>query len=218
MRGRVIVLCCGVAAAVTALLAWNRVVEPAAPERPVPSEVATADTRASEPGPQLPPPRPPVPDIVAAPVAPAPAAIGAKALPSPAMPPSRSAFALSSDHRALIQGTLLAATDLDRLESEARDDPWAAEAERLIRQALVKHDGAADFDVIAIDCRQTLCAIQAFSNGENGHRRWVEAVDELYRDALGSLFDSVNTAFPTQGSSRSPVLTLLHRKPPAPSQ
>ena len=129
---------------------------------------------------------------------------------------ARSAFALSSNHRTLIQETLLAAADHELLEREPRDDGWASESERLIRQELARHGSTGDFDVIAVDCRQTLCAIQAFSYGEDGHRKWVGAVDELYKETLASIFDSVNTAFPTQGGSRSPVLTFLHRKPVAP--
>jgi hypothetical protein len=164
----------------------------------------------------------PEPDLAAQPPAAAPLAAPTVTAPVPkpappqASPPVHTTFALSSDHRALLQGTLLAASDLDRLESEPRDDAWATETERLIRQELARRGSAVDFDVIAVDCRETLCAIQAFSNGENGQRRWVEAVDDLYRDTLASVFDSVNTAFPTQGSSRSPVLTFLHRKPAAP--
>ena len=122
-----------------------------------------------------------------------------------------SSFALSSDHQTLIQETLLAAADHELLEREPREDAWATDSERLIRQELARHSSTRDFDVIAVDCRQTLCAIQAFSYGENGHRAWVEAVDDLYKESLASVFDSVNTAFPTQGS-RSPVLTFLHRK------
>jgi hypothetical protein len=127
-----------------------------------------------------------------------------------------SSFALSSDHQTLVHETLLAAADHQLLEREPREDAWATEAERLIRDELGRHASAGDFEVIAIDCRQTLCAIQAFSYGENGHRAWVEAVDDLYKESLADVFDSVNTAFPTQ-AGRSPVLTFLHRKSPTPN-
>jgi hypothetical protein len=126
-----------------------------------------------------------------------------------------SSFALSSDHQTLIHETLLAAADHELLEHEPRDDAWAIESERLIRDALARHASAGDFEVIAVDCRQTLCAIQAFSYGENGRRAWVGAVDDLYEESLSSLFDSANTAFPTQ-AGRSPVLTFLHRKSASP--
>ena len=63
-------------------------------------------------------------------------------VPPPASPTVHSTFALSSDHRTLVQGTLLAAGDLDRLENEPRDDAWASETERLIRQALARHANA----------------------------------------------------------------------------
>lgn len=158
---------------------------------------------------------PPAPAVPLAGAAPASAAVAAPAAPPEPPPATRSPFALSSDHRTLLQGTWLAAADLDQLERERRDDAWAADTERLIRQELARQSSAADFDLIAVDCRQTLCAIQAFANGENGQRRWVEAVDELYKETLASVFDSINTAFPTQGSRRSPVLTFLHRKPVA---
>ena len=127
----------------------------------------------------------------------------------------RSSFALSSDHQTLIHETLLATADLELLEREPREDAWATESERLIREELARHGSAGDFEVIAVDCRRTLCAIQAFSYGENGRREWVEAVDDLYKESLANVFDSVNTAFPTQ-EGRSPVLTFLHRKSATP--
>jgi hypothetical protein len=120
-------------------------------------------------------------------------------------------FALSSDHQALIRESLLATPDHVRLEQEPRDDAWATEAERLIRQELARHASAGSFDVIAVECRKTLCAIQAFSYGENGQRVWVDAVNEVYKESLTDSFESVNVAFPTQGG-RAPVLTFLHRK------
>ena len=127
--------------------------------------------------------------------------------------PRGAAFALSSDHQALVQDALLASADHDLLEHEPRDDAWATEAERLIRQELARQGRALDFDVIAVDCRQTLCAIEAVSYGENGQREWVAAMDEAFRQTLGSVFSSINTAFPTEGR-RGPVLTFLHRRPP----
>lgn len=222
MRGPLIALSGGLAAAAAVLLVLRGGGEPQpmtqpAPAAPVPASAAVSVVRPPPP----PQPQPP------APAAKGPGALSASstvvaAVAKPALPQAgptvHSAFALSSDHRALIEGTLLAAADHDQLEREPRDDAWATETERLIRQELARHGSAVDFDVITVDCRQTLCAIQAFSNGENGHRQWVEAVDELYKETLASVFDSVNTAFPAQGSSRSPVLTFLHRKPFAPKR
>ena len=137
------------------------------------------------------------------------------ALPEARQP--RSAFALSSDHQTLIQQTVLARADHELLEHQPRDDAWASESERLIRQELERDPSAGDFEVIAVDCRQTLCAVQAFSYGENGHREWVGAMDELlFAETLDRVFDMVNTAFPTNGGRRSAVLTFFHRKPVKP--
>jgi len=228
MRAPLIALLCGLAAgaALLALRGGDETQEPQpAPLARAPRATA-AEPQEAQPGPLAPPPasaavsavsRQPqaVPDarsfgaISAASTAAA-AASGAS--------PAHATFALSSDHQTLIQETLLAAADHELLEREPRDDVWATESERLIRQELARHGSARDFDVIAVDCRQTLCAIQAFSNGENGHREWVGAVDELYKETLASGFDSVNTAFQTQGSNRSPVLTFLHRKPVVPKR
>lgn len=134
----------------------------------------------------------------------------------PALPEERrpySVFALSSDHQIQIKQTVFAIADHEKLEYEPRDDAWAMKSERLIRQELAQHPNAGDFDVIAVDCRQTLCAIQAFSYGKNSHREWLGAMDELlFARTLNGEFDMVNTAFPTEGGSRSPVLTFFHRK------
>lgn len=222
MRGRLIALSCGLAAVAALLFAWYGGGEPPTIAAPAPTAPSPGGVASSAPSPQppslaqepLPEMAAPLPNGPPSPASAVPAPV-TKPAPPQAVPAVHSTFALSSDHRTLVQGTLLAASDLEQLESEPRDDAWASEAERLIRQALAQHASAADFDVVAVDCRQTLCAIQAFSSGENGHRRWVTAIDELYRDALASAFDSVNTAFPTQGSGRAPVLTFLHRKPVA---
>ena len=124
-----------------------------------------------------------------------------------------SVFALSSEHQIQIGQTVFAIADHEKLEHEPRDDAWATESERRIRQELAQHPRAGDFDVIAVDCRRTLCAIQAFSYGNNSHREWLGAMDELlFSQTLTSEFDMVNTAFPTEGGSRSPVLTFFHRK------
>jgi hypothetical protein len=139
---------------------------------------------------------------------------------SPEAPPRRTVFALSSDHRALLQQAPLASSDHDLLERESRDDAWASESEQLIRQELARQGAAADFDVVAVDCRQTLCAIEAFSYNQGDRREWVEAMDAAFKEAFGNAFSSMNTAFPTEGS-RAPVMTFLHRKPSgtdAPSQ
>jgi hypothetical protein len=226
MRALLIALLFGSAAAV-ALLAWRggsesqegqlaplvttpaRTAEPGETQRaPLAPTPAGAAAQASSG--QLQPPLSAAPSPGAA----SPASSTAAALTLPARSegsPEQSSFALSSDHQTLIHDTLLAAADHELLEREPREDAWATESERLIREELGRHGSAGDFEVIAVDCRQTLCAIQAFSYGENGHRAWVEAVDDLYRDSLASIFDSVNTAFPTQGG-RSPVLTFLHRR------
>jgi len=219
MRRPLIVLLSVLAAVAAVLLALRGGGEPQdvmqrAPTAPVPaSATAPASASASRPEPQADSPQSAAQWPGPTPTAPADGAPAPKPALTPARPPAQSTFALSSDHQSLIHGTQLAAADHDRLEREPRDDAWAADTERLIRQELARHGSAVDFDVIAVDCRQTLCAIQAFSNGENGHRQWVRAVDELYRDSLAGAFDSVNTAFPAKSSSRAPVLTFLHRKP-----
>ncbi len=225
MRGTLIALSCGFAAAAIVLIAVRGGDEPPPPMQaaPVAPAPASAAESAAIPPSQSPPPPPLAPTPAArtprAPSATSPsAALVAKPAPPEAGPAEGATFALSSNHQALIRGTLLAAADHDQLEREPRDDGWATETERLIRQELARHDSAVDFDVITVDCRQTMCAIQAFSNGASGHRQWVEAVDELYKESLASVFDSVNTAFSSEGSGRSPVLTFLHRKPLAPKR
>lgn len=219
MRGLLIALAFGLAAVAAVLFALRGGGEPPTPTPPTSLVSAPASAAAA---PASPPPEALVPAAEPPAVAPPAAStvVAAVTLPEPSQAPPavRSAFALSSDHRTLIQGTPLADRDLDRLENELRDDAWATEAERLIRQELARHGSAADFDIIAVDCRQTLCAIQAFSSGESGHRLWVAAIDEIYTEALSAVFDSVNTAFPGQGSGRAPVLTFLHRKPMVPKR
>lgn len=211
MRPAAIALLCGlvaIAAAAALALAWHvageRAQKPPAPfaSVAVPASAPAAASLAAA----APPPR-----LAAAAAAPRPAA-PTSAAQAPRVQAQTTPFGLSSDHRALVQEASIAASDLQRLEQEPRDNDWAPEAERLIRSELAHHDSFAGFDIIAIDCRSTLCAIQAFSYGDEGNRQWVKALDDVYRRSLIDSFDVLNTAFPTQGG-RAAVLTFLHRKP-----
>jgi hypothetical protein len=211
MRAPLIILLCGLAAAAAVLvLREGDERREARLALPAPAPASAAAPAAS----LQPPPPPPVPAARSPAPPPAARAVAVAPVkpPQPEAPPRRSVFALSSDHQTLLQDTPLASADHELLEREPRDDAWATESERLIRQELARQGSAGDFDVIAVDCRQTLCAIEAFSYGENGHREWVEAMDEAFKEALGSAFSSINTAFPAEGG-KAPVLTFLHRRP-----
>ena len=166
--------------------------------RPAPSAPAPASAAVPAMGAQLQPPVPPAHSSGATSTARTVAAAVVKPPLSEARP-RRSVFALSSDHQTLVQDTLLASADHELLERESRDDAWATASENLIRQELARHGAALDFDVIAVDCRQTMCAIEAFSYGENNNREWVGVMDEAFKETLGSVFYSINTAFPTEG-------------------
>jgi hypothetical protein len=201
MRIPLLATLCGLAAA-AALLAWRGCDEqrqaPYAPVAGVPA--GTQQSAAPLPAPAS--------AVAAAPMKPVP--------PEAARPPL-SVFALSSDHQTMIKQTVFAKADHKQLEHEPRDDAWATESERAIRQELAQYPSASDFDVIAIDCRQTLCAVQAFSYSKNA-REWVNAMDDLlFTKTLEGEFDMVNTAFPTEGS-RTAVLTFFHRRTAKPQR
>jgi len=199
MRKPAIALLCGLVVAAAAGLAWYFTSDKTVEARPDPIEAAPLSA----------------PPASAAPLQPSLPAAPASTASSPRAPkPNRDTpFALSSEHRALVQDAVLASSDLQKLEHEPRDNEWATEAERLIRSELARHASGASFDLVAVDCRSSLCAIQAFSYGEEGNRQWVKALDDVYRQTLVDSFDAINTAFPTQGG-RAAVLTFLHRKPP----
>jgi hypothetical protein len=213
MRAPLIVLLCGLAAAAVILALRGGGEEREA--RLAPPVPAPASAAAQAMSPHLPaPPDAPARSREVTSSASAVAAAVVKP-PQPEAQARRAVFALSSDHQALLHDTLLASADHDLLERESRDDAWATESERLIRQELARQGSGADFDIVAVDCRQTLCAIEAFSYGENGHSEWLEAMDQAFKEALGGTFSSINTAFPAEGA-RAPVLTFLHRRPAQP--
>ena len=159
---------------------------PAAPSAPVPAATPTLAPAASAPAPRRP--------------ASAPAA------------PVRAPFGLSSEHQRLVERGTLIAADLRAFEREERDEAWAAEAERRVRAELSAHPGFAGFDIVAIACRSSLCAVQAFSYGEDSSNRWQTAMGDLYRDSLARDFDSLTSAFPAQ-ANRTAQLSFLRRKP-----
>jgi len=194
MRKPLLAVICGLAAA-AALIAFR-----ACDERPEAQPAASVATPASAATPAL----------GRQPAAPVPSA-GSAVVAAPQTGRPHAVFALSSDHQVMIKQTVLAKADHQQLEHEPREDAWATESERRIRQELALTPGAGEFDVIAIDCRQTLCAVQAFSYGKSS-REWVNAMDDLlFTKALETEFDMVNTAFPDQGG-RTAVLTFFHRR------
>jgi hypothetical protein len=214
MRAPLIVLLCGLAAAAVVLALRGGGEQREARLAPQVRAPASAAALAMSPQLQAPPAPPARSREVTSSASEAAPAVVKPPLQSEAQA-RRAVFALSSDHQALLHDTLLASADHDLLERESRDDAWATESERLIRQELARQGSGADFDIVAVDCRQTLCAIEAFSYGENGHREWLEAMDQAFKEALGGTFSSINTAFPAEGA-RAPVLTFLHRRPAEP--
>lgn len=202
MRKPLLAVSCGLAVAAAAALLVSRGCDGRQEAQRAARPPAPASAAAPAVGQQ---PAAPLPDaasaVAAAPVKPA--------VPEAGRP--HSVFALSSDHQAMIKQTVIAKADHKQLEHEPRDDAWATESERRIRQELALYPSASEFDVIAIDCRQTLCAVQAFSYTRSS-RDWVNAMDDLlFAKTLESEFDMVNTAFPDQ-AGRSAVLTFFHRR------
>ena len=64
----------------------------------------------------------------------------------------------------------------DRIESESRDEVWSYYVEEQLKAYFGQFAGSAGIDIVAVDCRSTMCEIQAFTYAASGEQTWQQAM------------------------------------------
>ncbi len=96
-----------------------------------------------------------------------------------------------------------------RVETEPRDPSWSAESERLIRDHLTEHLKSPEFDVVAVECRRSVCEIQVFGYAQDGARKWSEAMAGLLPVMGLSKFEGVAQSL-SEKNGKTVMLAIMY--------
>jgi hypothetical protein len=97
-----------------------------------------------------------------------------------------------------------------QISAEGKDAEWAFSTEQQIRQYLVSMDQAAEFEVMSVECRTTMCEILAFGNTPASGQRWNQLWDEATKQPWFSSFSGNSTSTFVR-NSRYVIVSVLHR-------
>lgn len=217
---------CGIVG--TSLAFWlifaDRLATPAvaaADHAPPPREVAlqgasAGPTSAPQPGgaPSSPEPCPRPAALVAAPALAAPG--GTSARPGAVQAPP---IKLSADHAKMVapELTLTRQPSISELHAsfaaELRDAGWSSQMEQSLAQFLASANTSNEFEILAVECRSTLCELRVFGNQPNSTESWNQIGAALRQQPWWSNFQgSSTTAIGVNG--RTTIITILQRAKP----
>lgn len=97
-----------------------------------------------------------------------------------------------------------------QFSAEAKDPNWASEMEQYIHQLIDKNNSTAEFEVLAVECRTTLCEVRAFGNLPNSAQSWNRIGDEIGKQPWWSGFQGNFTSSFNQ-NGRITIVTILQR-------
>jgi hypothetical protein len=100
-----------------------------------------------------------------------------------------------------------------RLETEQRDPSWSAASEQIIRQYLAQKVTSPEFDVAAVECRQTLCEVQVFGYSKEATGKWSQVAADLQGQLAASRFEG-STLSVTEKNGRTVLLSIFFGRRP----
>ena len=142
-----------------------------------------------------------------------------KSAPTPPQTPSKGPAPQSTaEHRDMALGLSAplppSLAELHKLlESETRDPVWSVQSEQLIRQYLAQHLTSPEFDVAAVECRQTLCEIQIFGYVKDAPDKWSQVMAALNGQMASSRFAG-NSLSVSEKNGRTILLSIFHGRKP----
>lgn len=149
-----------------------------------------------------------VPVTTPAPVA---AAVSRPAAADPAVP----AATLSAEHAAVLVGRRRPPT-LQELHAEFVTQPKHAQhaptLESSIRQAVTAGNASGEFELIAVDCRTTLCEVLAFGNLPGSGDRWNELTAAMAKQPWYAEHIRNESTTAAVQNNRYVIVTMLQRK------
>jgi hypothetical protein len=97
-----------------------------------------------------------------------------------------------------------------QLSSESKDANWAPDLEQSIRQALTVGNASAEFEILSVECRATLCEVLAFGNLPSSGQRWNQVWDDIQTQSWYAGFRGNTTSSFVQ-NGRYTIVTILQR-------
>ena len=97
-----------------------------------------------------------------------------------------------------------------QLVGEARDEPWAGALEQAIRTFLAEKNTSAEYEIMSVECRRTLCQVLAFGNLPTSGRQWNRIWQGAHEQPWHATITGASTSVSNQ-NQRSVIVTVLHR-------
>lgn len=98
-----------------------------------------------------------------------------------------------------------------RFAEEALDPGWSQQAEMQLRQGLQEAGVQNGFELLAVECRQTMCELRLFGSGPQASERWSAIATQLGKQYWWSQnFSGVSTAT-SDMNGRAVIATILQR-------
>jgi hypothetical protein len=125
------------------------------------------------------------------------------------------AVALSAEHAKMLLDESARPPSLPELHarfaSEPLDPAWSQQMEAQIRQTLQEAGVQKGFELLAVECRLTLCELRLFGTGPNSGQRWGALSGQLAQQSWWAPNFSGTSSSTTDMNDRAVIATLLHR-------
>lgn len=125
------------------------------------------------------------------------------------------AVSLSQEHAKLLLNDRERPASLPELHArfagEPLDPAWSQQMEAQLRQTLQDAGVHKGFELLAVECRRTLCELRLFGTGADASQRWGGTIGQLAQQPWwGPNFSGVSSST-TGPDDRSVIATILHR-------
>jgi len=125
------------------------------------------------------------------------------------------AVALSAEHAKLLLSPDDQPPSLPELHArfagEPQDPAWSQQMEAQLRQALQDAGVQKGFELLAVECRRTLCELRLFGTGPEAGQRWGAISGQLSQQPWWGQNFSGASSSTTGLNDRSVIATILHR-------
>lgn len=124
------------------------------------------------------------------------------------------AVSLSEEHAKLLLSDSERPPSLPELHArfagEPLDPAWSQQMEAQLRQTLQEAGVNKGFELLAVECRRTLCELRLFGTGADAGQRWGGTIGQLAQQPWwGPNFSGMSTS--TTGNDRPVIATILRR-------